>query len=126
MREQNRQVNRAEPRRIQKSRRALMQNDGEISVIRQIANQKNNRGAECGNHAVAVRDDFFLADENKSCREKNRAQAVERGVDGGQIVDAHGSRSSRRIVASSFGWTAFVQSTPSPPVSKMPRSCACL
>jgi len=28
-------------------------------------------------------------DEEKSEREEHRAQAVERGVDGGQIVDGH-------------------------------------
>src|SRR5271154_602991 len=101
-----------------------MQNDGEIAVISEIATQKNNRGNERRNHAVAMRDFVSALDEDESQREKNRAQAVEAGVDGGQVVNAHGSRSSWWIVASSFGWTTLVQSTPSPTVSKMPRSRA--
>jgi hypothetical protein len=41
-----------------------------------------------------MRNFISAFDENKTEREENRAQSVEAGVDGGQIVNAHGSRSS--------------------------------
>src|ERR1700679_4382796 len=94
-------------------------------MVSQITRQKDNRGDERGNHAAAVRDFVAPLDEDETEREKNRAQTVERGVDGGQIVDAHGSRSSWRTVSTMRGWT-FVQSIPSPSVSKIPRKRACL
>src|ERR1035441_7057522 len=97
-----------------------------IAVVTDVTSQKENRGDERRNHAVAMRDFVSALDENKTGGQAQRTQAVERGVDGRQIVDAHGSCSSWRTAATMRGRTAFVQSTPSPTVSNEPRNCACL
>jgi len=40
-----------------------MQHHGEISVIGQVANQKNNRSHESADHAITVRSLVFAPDE---------------------------------------------------------------
>jgi hypothetical protein len=58
-------------------------------VVREVTHEKDDGGAESGNHAVSVRDDVPAFDENKTEREQDRAQTVQGGVDGGQIVNCH-------------------------------------
>jgi hypothetical protein len=58
-------------------------------VIGQVANQKNNRSHESADHAIAVRGPVFAPDKNITGSQENRAEAIERGIDGRQIVDGH-------------------------------------
>jgi len=105
MREQNRQVNRAEPRRIQNASGLDGKNDGEISGDTSDSKSEKQPGADAEIMQLRCAHDFFLADENKSCREKNRAQAVSEALTAGKSwmlmvrVQAPGS------LQSSFGWT---------------------
>jgi len=46
-----------------------MQNNGKVAVISEIAAQKNNRGDERRNHAVAVRDFVSPFDEEEAERQ---------------------------------------------------------
>src|SRR5208282_5645820 len=120
MRQQNCQINRPEPFRI-----AEMSHRPNGEVVSQVTRQEKNRGHERRYHAIAVCNFILSANKNEAGGQENRAQAVERGVDGGQIVDAHRSRSSWRTVATMRGRT-LVHSMPSPPVSKLLRNRACL
>src|SRR5579864_4424634 len=72
-----------------------MQNYGEIAMISEIATQENYRSDKRRNHAVAMRNFISAFDEDKSQREKYRAQTVERGVNNGQIMNGHWSAGLR-------------------------------
>ena len=72
---------------------------GMEKVIREIANQENGRGGEGGKHAAVMSGDILAPDEHKAGRQKNRAQAVERGVDGGEIGYGHADVRSRSAAA---------------------------
>jgi hypothetical protein len=61
----------------------------DVEVIGQVAAQKNDGSAKRRNHAVAMRGLIFALDEYITRGQENRAEAVKRSVDGGQIVDSH-------------------------------------
>src|SRR5437016_5481863 len=96
MRQQKRHVNRAKPSGIVKVRDRM-----DREVVGEITNQKNRRGAKCRDHAVPMRDLPLLPNESIAEKQENRAQSIERAVEGRQILEAHGSRanvrSARRI-----------------------------
>src|ERR1700677_3404660 len=116
MRDENGEVNGAKPGWILEMGHALVQHVDPITVIREIAGQEERGNAERRNHARPMGGDIFLADKDKTGGQKNRAQAVERGVNGRQVVDAHGARSNRRMSKRSLGRTVLSQSTSLPPV----------
>jgi hypothetical protein len=86
--EEDGQVNWSKPI-VGKTSWATMKHDGEVSMIGEVTNQKNDRNAKGRNHAITMRDDFLPADENKSGGEEYGTEAVERGVYRGQIVNVH-------------------------------------
>jgi len=70
-----------------------------------ISDKKDAGHYECGDHARPVGRYPPLFDEHKACRQENRGQGVEGGIDGRKIADAHppetrraASRSNRRQV----------------------------
>src|SRR4029450_13802880 len=76
-------------------------------------------------HAVAVGHLVFAANEVKPTAQEYSAQAVEAGVDDGQVSRTHDSRSRRRTAARICSLTS-AGLIPSPEVSKIPRNWACL
>src|SRR5579859_1954436 len=100
---------------MQELRRSCMQDHCQISVVSEVTRQKDNRGDERRNHAVAMRNFVFPADENKTNGQEDRAETIERGIDGGQIVDIHQPPSNCFTVARICGLT-FAQSTSWPSV----------
>src|SRR5579862_452674 len=115
VRQEDGQVNRAEPQRVQKLRRPLVQDNRKITVVSEVTRQKNDGGDERRDHAVAVSILVFTPNEKVTGGQENGAEAVERGVDGGQIVDVHQSPSNSFTVAMICG-RIFVQSISWPSV----------
>ena len=90
---ENGEIHRPNPALSRKFRHGF---DGQM--IRQIAGQKNRGGHEGGNHAVAVGHFVLPTDEIIAGCQKDGAQSVEAGVDGGEVRERHGEeiKSSQR------------------------------
>src|ERR1035437_8767994 len=87
VREQNGEVNGAKPMRVFKLGRAAMQNPGEVAVIGEVASQEKRGRDECRDHAIAMRGLVFAPDEDVASGQESCAQAVERSIEDGQMVD---------------------------------------
>ena len=89
MREQDREVIRPEPRRIEKLGVRLAIDLFHLVVVREVAREKDGGGHQRGDHAVAMRDLVTAFDEDEPCGEQHGAKSVEAGVDGGQVGESH-------------------------------------
>src|SRR5690348_14522378 len=88
--EKNRQINSAEPAR--EIRHALRTDLTDAVVIDQVEHKECRGGDQRGDHQVRVRPDALSANHHVGDDEEDRADAVERRVDGGEIGKRHGWR----------------------------------
>jgi hypothetical protein len=75
------------------------------NFVQDIADEENAGDEERANHAIPVSDFPFGLDENKPRREEEGGDAVEGGVEGGEVRDAHCGvfrLSSRRQVSAIY------------------------
>src|ERR1700759_5417818 len=73
VRDQDEQIDGTKPRRLEKNCRAYLMRP-EIKVVSQITRQKDRRGDEGRDHAVAVRLHVLAFDEHVTGCQKNRAE----------------------------------------------------
>ena len=88
--QKNPQIDRAKPGRVPEDRRPPVQIIRQVAVVGDVTAEKERGGNERRDHAIAVGRLVLAADEVIAGAQEDRADAIEAGVDGGQV--GRGSR----------------------------------